>query len=795
LKRTLVPMLSFPASGAALVALLLGVLALPSAAQRGKPTIVPEKPPTPQRLSDRKVALVDSPLHLSEFSSGRDGMEPSPALATQLTHITGFIQRSPVDGKVPANATEVWVGRTHSAIYFVFVCHDSRPESIRSHLARRENIFKDDHVSVLLDTFQDHRLGTLFTVNPAGVQGDAAYSEATGSDYSYDQVWDSNARITRGGWVALIAIPYLSLRFRPGVQDWGVVFQRDIPRNSESDFWPRIAASISGKLTQEGTLTGMSDIPRFHNIELNPYALAQNEHTLNTLYPLDPYFSSRKLEGTAGGDAKLVVKDSIVLDATVNPDFSQIESDQPRFTVNQRYPVHFPELRPFFLENAHYFATPITLLYTRNIVHPEFGTRATGKIGQFNLGFLAIDDRQPGEIYPPGDPRHGKRALFAVGRISRNFGEGSSVGAIYTDEEFGGSSNRIGGVDFTARFNDHWSALGQTVVSSTRGVSTPGTPASYSAGPASKLKLIRDGHAFSMRNTFRDYSTGFITQPGFIRTANIRSDSNNTHNQWYPKHGPLQSWGIETQNSVAFNHQGDRVFYQSQVNSFLALARGTILAPILGQKSDTLTPAEYSVLTADRNYTQNFGGLVFRSAPLPEFNFNIVMIYGGNVNYNPVTGAVPSLLHQNFLQALFTLQPIHPLTIDNTYLLDRDRSASDGVLALENQTLRTRINYQFTRAFSARIIVEYDSTLVNPAETSLVRTKQVSSSALLTWLPHPGTAIYIGYNNALANLDRTLCSRGPGGMCDPTYAVLPRSTQYLNNGRQLFIKASYLLRF
>jgi len=201
------------------------------------------------------------------------------------------------------------------------------------------------------------------------------------------------------------------------------------------------------------------------------------------------------------------------------------------------------------------------------------------------------------------------------------------------------------------------------------------------------------------------------------------------------------------------------------------------------------------VLTADRNYTQNFGGLVFRSAPLPEFNFNIVMIYGGNVNYNPVTGAVPSLLHQNFLQALFTLQPIHPLTIDNTYLLDRDRSASDGVLALENQTLRTRINYQFTRAFSARIIVEYDSTLVNPAETSLVRTKQVSSSALLTWLPHPGTAIYIGYNNALANLDRTLCSRGPGGMCDPTYAVLPRSTQYLNNGRQFFIKASYLLRF
>jgi len=114
---------------------------------------------------------------------------------------------------------------------------------------------------------------------------------------------------------------------------------------------------------------------------------------------------------------------------------------------------------------------------------------------------------------------------------------------------------------------------------------------------------------------------------------------------------------------------------------------------------------------------------------------------------------------------------------------------------LENQTLRTKINYQFTRALSARVIVQYDSTLVDPAETSLSRTKQVSSSALLTWLPHPGTAIYIGYNDQLANLDRTLCSRRPEGACDPAYAILPRSSEYLQNGRQFFVKASYLLRF
>jgi hypothetical protein len=135
------------------------------------------------------------------------------------------------------------------------------------------------------------------------------------------------------------------------------------------------------------------------------------------------------------------------------------------------------------------------------------------------------------------------------------------------------------------------------------------------------------------------------------------------------------------------------------------------------------------------------------------------------------------------------------LTADNTYLLDRDHSVADGALVYESQVFRTKVNYQFTRAISARVIVEYDSTLANPAETSLLRTKQVSTEALLTWLPHPGTAIYVGYNNDLQNLDRSLCNRLSDGTCDPNNTVPPRAPQYLNDGRQIFIKASYLFRF
>ncbi len=777
-----------------LLAGLVTLSCLVCLAQTSKPTAHPAEPPAAQPLLDNKVPPIARPLRLSDFVLAGDTMEPSPGLLAQLTHLRSFTQSNPEDGKPATEQTDVYIARTGAALSFVFVCRDHHPESIRTHLARRENIFKDDTVSVLLDPFQDHRRGILFTVNASGVQADAAWTENNNPDYSFDQVWDSDAHLTSTGWIALISIPYRSLRFRPGPGGWGVVLQRSFPRNSETDWWPRIAANISGVLTQESTLRGIEGVTGSHNFQINPYAITQSQHTLNTLDRLHPFFSSRRLAGTAGGDMKAILKDSVILDATVNPDFSQVESDQPQFTVNQRFPVFFPELRPFFLENANYFATPISLLYTRNIVHPEFGARLTGKLGSTNLGLLAIDDRAPGEAFAANDPLHGTRALFAAGRISQDFGKGSSLGAIYTDEEFAGGFNRVGGLDFTARFNERWNAQGQIVESSTRSLNRPTAPSTYSAGPGSNLELTRSGHSFNFDNTYYDFGTGFVTQAGYVQTSNIRSDNLHTNYQWFPKRSILQSWGLETNDQIAFDHGGNRVYHYSTVDPFFTLAHKTTIAPLLGQNSDTLTPNQYALLGSNRNFTENFGGVVFRSAPLEQMYFNVVYTHGGNVNYNPADG-VPSLLHEDFLQALVTLQPLRSLTLDNTYLLDRNRTRSKEPLAFENQTLRTKINYQFTRALSARVIVEYDSLLVNPAQVSLLRTKQIGTQALLTWLPHPGTAIYLGYNNDLQNLDRGLCNRLLAGPCDSSNTTRPRSPNYLNDGRQIFLKASYLLRF
>ena len=736
------------------------------------------------------VPRIDRAVTLGDFTS----MKASPWAHDHMAQAGEFVQNQPLDGKAPSERTEVWMGRTQTTLYIVFLCYDRQMGSLRGHLSRRENIGADDSVGLLLDPFQDRRRGVLFQVNPAGVQADANWTENNDADYSYDQVWDSNARRTPRGWMAIMAIPFRSIRSRSASAQWGVVLMRNLPRNSETDYWPRVSQSISGTLSQEGTLLGMNGATS-HNVQINPYGIAHRIRQINNDDPLNPFFSNRNLSGTAGGDFKAVIKDTVVLDATINPDFSQIESDQPQFRVNQRYALYYPELRPFFLENASYFDAPITLLYTRTIGNPEFGARATGKIRHTNFGFLAIDDRDPGIFVADADPLHGKRAYTTVGRISQDVGKFSSIGVEYAQRTFAGSSNRVGGVDFNARLNQHWTLNGMHALSSTHNLD-----GSYNAGPASRLTLNRSGHSFSMNTNYRDFSQGYQADAGFTSIPSVRQSNTYTNYQWFPtgaaaKRFHLQGYGVETNNRFAFNRSGQRTFHYNQGDFFATFSHNTVVAPIFGQHSDTLGPTDYAQLTHRTNFTENYAGAVLRSAPVPQLSFNLQAIHGATVNYNPVGDALPALLSEDTIQAYVTLQPIGSLTVDNTYLLDRTTDAHTGAHVYESQTLRTKINYQFTRALSARAIVEYDSVARNALISSLDRTKQVSTQILLTWLPHPGTAIYAGYNSDLQNLDRALCTRLSTGQCDGKYPVMPRASQYLNDGRDFFVKASYLLRF
>ena len=761
-----------------LTALLLCLLALGAVARASEKTAIPR---------------IARPISLKDF----EGMQPAAEIAGAMGHASNFVQQVPSDGQPASMRTEAWYAYTNSAIYFAFACYDPNPKQIRAHLTRREQMTDDDWVFVLIDPFQDQRHGLVFAVNPLGIQADGLWTEGASTsngnsnpDLSYDTVWSSEGHLTPEGYIVLISIPFRSLRFRSGVDSWGIVFKRYIPRRNEEVYWPRVSSNISGMLSQEGTIEGIENVSPSRNFQVNPYTLLRGLHGYDTRDPLNPYYTNKTLQGTGGADAKWVIKDRLVLDATVNPDFSQVESDEPQQTVNQRFEVYFPEKRPFFLENANYFQTPINLVFTRRIVNPEFGLRLTGKLGGTNIGVFMSDDRAPGAIVPDASPLFHERAKVVIARVSQDIWKQSSIGVIFTQRTFFGGFNRVGGADTRLRLNQNWTLQGQVLASSTRQID--GT---YLAGPAGTVELQRQGRQFTADLVYEDYSPKFIAETGYVRRTNYRHISGMAQYLFRPEGKHLISYGPRIGSEFGWNHANKRVWMHEEIDFPFELVRKTTIMPFVAVNSDTLYPGDIPALTFQRTYTQNFVGLSLQSSPIPQLTLNLLSTYGGNPNYGPPPGVLPGLFDENWVQGTVTIQPTKALTIANTYFLDRNFARPSGDFGYESQIMRTKWNYQFNREFSLRAIVQYNNVLANPAISTLPRLKNVNGDVLFTWLLHPGTAVYVGYNSNVENLNRALCVRLPDGQCDPSQAPLPRSDYYTNTGRLIFVKMSYLLRF
>ena len=197
-----------------------------------------------------QIPRVGSPPRLEEFLN----MEPSPRWKDKLAKVDQLTQRVPSDGAPVSQRTEIYLGYDDRDLYVIFVCFDSEPRKIRARLSRRDDIFDDDLIEIMLDTFHDHRRAYAFMANPLGVQADALWTEGSDFDPSFDTVWNSAGKLTDRGFVVWMAIPFRSLRFSSSdPQTWGILLNRGIPRNNEDTFWPPYSSRIQGRLNQEGT--------------------------------------------------------------------------------------------------------------------------------------------------------------------------------------------------------------------------------------------------------------------------------------------------------------------------------------------------------------------------------------------------------------------------------------------------------------------------------------------------------------------------------------------------------------
>jgi len=737
-----------------------------------------------------QIPHIDTPPTLADFSD----MQPSARVAAQMLKVTGFIVREPADGTQPSQNTDVYLAYDDHNLYAVFVCWDTEPGKIRARMTRREDIFSDDSAEIMIDTFHDARRAYAFAVNPFGIQWDALWTEGSigtgtagdfsGFDPSFDTVWRSDGRLTDRGYLALIAVPFKSLRFpQTDKQEWGILLNRSIPRTNENIFWPRISNRIQGRFNQAATAVGLEHISPARNVQLIPYGIFRSFRDIDQRDPNHPLFESRTFKPDVGLDGKFILHGRFVLDATVNPDFSQIESDEPQITVNQRFEVFFPEKRPFFLENSNFFTTPINLVFTRRIAHPEFGLRLTGKSGPWAVGVLATDDRAPGEVVPPLDPHSGDRATFTIARVSRDILDQSTIGAIFTDREFGGGYNRVGGIDANLKLNQNWRIQGAAVASSTLNVD--GT---HSAGPGYKVDLERAGRKLNLQGLYLDYSPGFVTETGFVNRVDIRQQNINAAYTVRPEGKYLISWGPTIKQFSIWDHRGTALDYFVMPGFRVDLTRGTWVNVHPFAYDDVyLRPQDYTGLTKVNDYPQPFWGIEGATSWVKQIDFTWFFVSGAGVNFNPSAGRVPVIGHEDQGNFTFTVHASGRLRIDNTYLLEHIRERDTHLTAVTNHIFRSKWNWQFTRELSARVILQYNSVLSNPLLSSLSPTKNFNTDFLITYLIHPGTAIYVGYNTNVENVLSPLGADINGN--------LMRGPGFINDGRNFFVKASYLFRF
>ena len=644
-------------------------------------------------------------------------------------------------------------------------------------MSRREDISADDRVVVYLDTFHDGQRAYYFSANPLGIQSDGIQSDSR--DNRFDAVWHADGQITPDGYAVFLAIPFKSLRFSSAdKQRWGIALGRTIVRNSENSFWPFITKRQSSFIQQLAVAEGLSDISSGHDIQLIPYGAYTHAKVLD---PSVPRYQTQT-ESRAGMDAKVVFRNLMTLDLTVNPDFSQVESDDPQVTVNKRFEVFFPEKRPFFLENVSYFETPLQLLFTRRIADPEFGARLTGKFGRWNLGLLSADDRAPGMRVDADSSLSGDRTVVGVGRLQREIFKDSNIGILATERRFGSSNNRMYSADMKLRLSPTWYFNGQAARSDDRSYDKNFNIRRVK-GSAYSGDLSYAGRQLSYGAKYLDLTSGFRAPLGFVQRVDVRKASQYAAYYFYPESSSVLTFGPSVSAGMNWDHTGQLLDKYSYVDYRMDFA---------GPVGFTVTRYDAYESYLARGFRYHTNSASFYASWIKGFTFYGDFSSGTGVNYSTPDGVEPFVGRTQSAGLGFSWRPTQRMRFDQSYYFDRFRASSQSVAPGDTSTIftdriaRTKVSFQVTKALSLRVIGDYYFLSPNTALFDSDRYEQLTGDFLLTYLLHPGTALYVGYNGRYENLatdpqtSPALHRSGP-----PTYPTT----------KQAFVKLSYLFRF
>lgn len=728
-----------------------------------------------------------------------DGVLDEPVWQ-QATRLSGFYQYRPSDSRPAEDSTVVLVWYTPDAIQIGVLAYDREPGGVRATLSDRDNIENDDQVTFYFDTFNDRRRAYFFGVNPLGVQDDGVRAEGGFStsgfgsgttDRNPDFLWQSAGRRTEFGWVAEIRIPFKSLRWAGGgEQTWGFNVQRTTQRTGYEDTWTDVRQGSATFLGQAGRIAGIHNIERGVVTELQPTFVADAPGSRTAAG-----FARDDIEGEFGANLRLGFT-NLAVDATYNPDFSQVESDVGLVTINERFALFFPERRPFFLEGIDLFSSPNNLVYTRTVANPLAGAKVTGKFGRWSLAHLtALDEfSQSGNLDPD------QKALVNITRVRRDIGAGSVAGLTLTNRDEDAWSNRVLSADTRLVFGGIYYFAAQAGIARTENLHDD--VAEDSHGALWELEMDRTGRTWGFNYKVTSFGEDFETWSGFVNRTGVVTARAFNRLRFYGARGAR----IEQLTIFA---GGNRIW--STDHAFGSGAReGSEEANVSMQLRggwNLSARGEHGFVRFDPD---NYAGhtIIGPDAPQPfPLATGVFDALSGRISVNTPSwkqwdanlqlsggesAIFPEAAPANFrsVSASLNLRPTSAVRVGGSVTWQRLTRADDGSEFARTILPRVKLEVQPSRALFFRAVAEYRSErtaewrgpmgttlLVNGSTVATTRNDRLRMDWLASYEPTPGTVLFLGYGSTLRG-DRPL-----------TFRELERQTD------AFFMKVAYLFRW
>lgn len=729
------------------------------------------------------LLLLAAPAAAQTFH-GRNGqidvrvpkIQSSPAIDGRLDEtawrdaavLTGFSQYQPVDRQPAADSTEVLVMYGDHAIYFgirAFEAHGA----VAATLADRDRITSNDHVELYLDTFDDRRRSLMFAVNALGIQGDGTYVEGNGVDRSPDFQFQSKGRVTDYGYEVEVRIPFSAIRYQQtSVQQWGIQVLRRVMHSGHEQTWTAAERGAPSFLEQSGRLQGLTGLKRGLVMDVNPVMTASRPG--GPISATDPTWRYRRQDPEFGGNVRWGITPNVSASGTINPDFSQVESDVGQTIFDPRQAISFPEKRPFFLEANENYQVPNSLIYTRRIVSPKAAVKLSGKVGGTNVGVLSAMDDGSATFPDAADP------LFNLLRLRRDVGPGSTLGMAYTDRVQGSDYNRVVAIDSRQRFGTRY------VLSSQVGTSFTGIGNTNLDGrPLFDFTLAQTGRSSGFTAIFEGVHPEFIASSGFISRAGVVRAVLQPRRTWFPTNSAIQSisfspisdntweWdrfvsGTEP-NDIKVNTSTTAIWRGGWSSTFYTWTEtfkypAYLYTSYFVERHDASGAVLDTVPYAGTDRLTNLGVNVRLSTPQwSRFSAAADFAGGQDDNFDEWSSA---WIYYTTVEADW--RPTDQIRVNGRYLEQRVHRKSDNSLVRLRAIPRLKLEYQVARPIFVRVVAQYDGLKVDELRDDsrtndpiLIRTStgyrrasavdrgSLRADWLFSYQPNPGTVFFMGY--------------------------------------------------